>query len=242
MDGKGAVLHVTSGWCTYFSRPFPRNFQYRRLRFAYRAPSFFLAEMSAAGHRVGYLGFDEALELVRGSDQDNHEIARLDLMWITTHGEFRQNGYQFDLHKADLQLNEAQLGFGDPTILILDTCDAVDLLDREWRELWANAVGPNLRLVLGFSTPATVSETTSIRGRAFAQRALHGEPLASAWVDVATSTAYPGTDRAIAFALGDGRDDALSTLSETTLGNLPPARIGGTPTIVDLFEAQETWI
>ena len=60
-EEDSAQLRIGSGWCTSFDRPFPRNLRYRKLRFAYRAPSFFLAEMAAGGFEVGYLRFDEEL-------------------------------------------------------------------------------------------------------------------------------------------------------------------------------------
>jgi hypothetical protein len=63
MGGASTNTRIGAGWCTYFSRPFPWNLSYRRLRFAYRAPSFFLAELAAEGLDVGYVGFDEDLVL-----------------------------------------------------------------------------------------------------------------------------------------------------------------------------------
>jgi hypothetical protein len=157
----------------------------------------------------------------------------LDLLWVTTHGEFGRQGYQLDLHREDLPLAAARLGYGGPNVLVLDTCDAVDLSHPTWQQLWLDAVGPDLRLVLGFSTPATVCESTSLRGRAFAQRILGGEPFASAWLDVATSSAYPGTDHPIAFALADTPQVAEQVLRTASLGNLPGPRGGSGPGVIE---------
>lgn len=240
MNPTRRSLRVDAGWCVSFRRPFPKNFQYRRLRFAYRAPSFFLSEMSKGGHQVGYLGFDEALTLrFSGEEEELGGRQASDFVWITTHGEFTDGGYQFDLHSEDISFGDAYIGrCGGPSVLILDTCDAIDTCRPNWRQRWAESAGPNLRIVLGFSTPATVSEVTSVRGRAFARRLLAGDSIVDAWVDSATNTTYPGTDHAIAFAIGDSRDDAITLLREATLSSLPPPRTGSSPVIVDIAESE----
>jgi hypothetical protein len=230
-------LRVGSGWCTSFNRPWAKKWQYRRLRFAYRAPSFFLSEMATNGLEVSYLQFDEDLDataVVPGGPRvtPSEWTNRVDILWITPHGEFQAHGYQLDLHSVDVPLDNVNLGYGSgPVVVVLDTCWAVNLAAKGWKQLWSQAVGPNLRLVLGFCTPATVCETTSERGRAFAKRVLGGDRLAKAWLDVATNTSYKGTDRAVAIAFGDSQQDAQQVLNSATLWTLPGPRSGGIPVV-----------
>ena len=218
------VISVKAGWSTSYDRPIWQALNYRRLRFAYRAPSFFLDTFSKGGVPVGYLGIDESLSdrsLAAGLQEAGT------ITWITCHGEFGWHGYQFDLHAADAPI--ASLGLGHtgpgPTVLVLDTCYAVDFGYPGWESIWVNSLWPGVRLVLGFASPATIAESTSLRGRTFAELVLSGKALAEAWISAVTEDSYATADVAVAIGFGTTVDDALDVLANASMSYLPSAQL-----------------
>jgi hypothetical protein len=214
------MAQFAAGWSTTFDRGLFSPLRYRRLRFAYRAPTFFLQAITAAGIDVSYVGIDECL--TAGSiSSGRRELPWI--LWVTTHGEFTQRGFQFDLHSKDVGLHEVDWQGSGPSVLILDTCDCVDLGEPNWERRWLSTIEPSLRLVLGFSSPATICEPTSLRGRSFADRILRGDKLVDAWLSAATNDTYPGLDRAVAIAFGSTSEEAELILDTASLSNLPTA-------------------
>lgn len=200
-------MTVGVAWCTYFERTGWQRLQYRRLRYAYRAPSYFLQGMLATGNSARFVRFDDSLVK---NDLAGHgsPASQLDILYVSSHGMTTQAGYSVALTSADLALMSS--GFGDfgPAIVVFDTCHLVESVSKTMMESWRTAaVGPSLRLILGFSSPATVSPRTSLRGLAFA-KALSQMPVSAAWFSSIQETRYLGTDHPIAIAFADDDKEA----------------------------------
>ena len=224
------AVRVGVGWATHFSRSGIKRLQYRRLRYAYRAPSFFLQGMIARGDNLEFVEFDEDLT----STDLNGPAAlapQVDVLYIASHGMTSNSGYQLALHGEDWTLMASTFGSTGPAVVIFDTCNLVDLRRNKWEDDWrTSAIGSALRLVLGFSSPATVSQPTSIRGSAFATE-LDRLPVAEAWYASIQSTSYVGTDRPFAIAFGEDDNDAQNILDTARIDALPGPRTSAIPGI-----------
>jgi hypothetical protein len=220
-------LNVGVAWSTYFERRGFQRLQYRRLRYAYRAPSYFLQGMLARDDHPAFLEFDEDLT---GADLSgfNASSAQLDILYVASHGMTTSSGYEVALNASDWAMMTSEFGKTGPKVVIFDTCDLVDTSSPNWINNWrTSSIGPALRLVLGFSSLATVSQRSSIRGLAFAEE-MARRPLAEAWYASIQETSYIGTDHPIAIALGDDDQDARRVLEETTIDDLPGPRTKST--------------
>lgn len=227
-------MSVAAGaaWCTYFSGTL-RGLKFRRLRYAYRAPSFFTDEWLRAGQAIEFLRFDDNFETSSLDGSTDALAQTVDLLYVTSHGTNNSSGYRAILHGSDWK--PALSGFGSerPTVVVFDTCDLLDGSDPAWSKPWeVSSVGLALRLVLGFSTPATIGQATSIRGRAFVQNLVAGHSFVDAWTGAVIPTSYQGTDQPVAIAFGDSSADASSVLSSASLTSMPAPRTVAVPTVI----------
>ncbi|MFI5697738.1 hypothetical protein ACIA58_38130 [Kribbella sp. NPDC051586] len=119
--------------------------------------------MLAAGANVKFVTFDENLvdqDLDHGGDAQ-----QVDILYVATHRLNGASGYELGLHADDWPVLAG--GFGDrgPVIVVFDCCDLADPAVIDWDRVWrTDKIGPQLRLVLGFASPASVSRQASIRG------------------------------------------------------------------------------
>lgn len=229
----GFDCSIAVGWVTYFERSGIARWRHPRLRYAYRAPAHFVERMVTRGARLASLSFDEHLD----AEVLNARAPDADLLYLVTHGGQGSAGYQTALTNGDWRLAGSHLGQKGPTVAVFDTCDLVDRSSRTWRDFWSSGtVGRRLRLVLGFSSQATVSPLTSRRGDAFAQLILAGRPFAEAWLSAATGTIWPALDHPIVIALGDDEDDARKVARTASLHDLPEPRTTDRPHVYALPE------
>jgi hypothetical protein len=219
------------GWSSHFERPGLQSLFYRKLRYAYRAPSFFLETMLGDQAHVKFLRFDEAL-LRDDLDGTSAQLAEsADLVYFASHGECHAQGYSLILHDSDWKPCAKGLGTGSLSVAVFDTCDLVNLHDPAWREAWIASAGIHLRLLLGFASPATVATDSTVRGKAFAAKIISGKALGAAWLQAVHDTAYAGADVAVAIGLGSDTSDARWALHEMKLADLPRPRTPEFPTV-----------
>jgi hypothetical protein len=218
------------GWSSHFERPGLQSFFYRKLRYAYRAPTFFLEAMLANNATVKFLRFDEALACADLDGTTGQLAESADVVYFASHGEYKAHGYSFILHGSDWRPCTKGLGTSS-SVAVFDTCDLVDLSDPSWRNAWISSVGSYLRLLLGFASPATVATNSTIRGKGFAEQIIAGEPLGPAWLDAVHETAYAGADVGVAIGFGDDQVDAEWALHKMTLNDLPRPRSSALPPV-----------
>jgi hypothetical protein len=219
------------GWSSHFERPGLQSFFYRKLRYAYRAPTFFLEAMLANNVDVKFLRFDEALACADLDGTTGQLAESADLVYFASHGEYKAHGYSFILHGSDWRPCAKGLGTGSLSVAVFDTCDLVDLSDPSWRNAWISSAGSHLRLLLGFASPATVATNSTIRGKGFAEQIIAGDPLGPAWLHAVHDTAYAGADVGVAIGFGDDRADAEWALHKMTLADLPRPRSSASPPV-----------
>ncbi|MEA2233091.1 MAG: hypothetical protein QOD83_2907 [Solirubrobacteraceae bacterium] len=233
-DQGGECVQVTVGalWCTHYSGSV-RALKYRRLRYAYRAPAFFADESLRSGMSVEFLRFDADFE-TRDVDGSTSALAEtVDIVYVSCHGTTGNHGYSAILCSSDWLPAAAGTGASRPVVIVFDTCDLIDLGDPAWRRHWqVPTVGAGLRLLLGFSSPATVGEATSLRGRAFVENLARGDTFVDAWTGAIVRTRYQGTDQAVALAFGDSAQDASSVLRTASLLAMPAPRASLSPIVV----------
>jgi hypothetical protein len=109
-------------------------------------------------------------------------------------------------------------------VAVFDTCDLVDLKDPLWWQHWVWNVGPSLRVLLGFASPATIEQSSTRRGRLFGERIVSGAPIGPSWLEAVHSTGYAGLDLGVAIGLGDSPNDAEWALHRIRMGDLPARR------------------
>jgi hypothetical protein len=216
-------LKVGIGWSTEFDRGWQRLW-YRRLRYAYRAPSFFADLFLEKGYSINFVRFDESL-LLRDLDGTSGRITEnVDLLYIATHGESHNSGYRVALRDQDWAPFASSFGCSGPSVAVFDTCDLINLGDANWLGSWVSNVGSSLRLLLGFASLATFAHDSTRRGQRFAEMILAGDPIGPSWLKAVHSTSYPGLDVGIAVAFGDSSSDAKWALRELKLSDLPAKR------------------
>lgn len=210
-------------WCGEFTRPGlnARLFSPNR-RYFYHAPSLFLETMRDWGHHLAYLRFDEDLTLgdLDGTQRKLHETA--DILYISSHGSFAGNGYSAMLHKSDWHIDLTRIGMQKPTVAVFDTCHLIDP-SVNWRSLWARAIGPSIRLLLGFEGRAAIDRGSAMRGRAFAEHLVNGQTFVDAWLRAVKSTTASPFNKAVAIGIGDNQADANAMLA-ATINNFPGPR------------------
>jgi hypothetical protein len=226
------TLTVGTGWSTHFSGTF-RAMLRRRLRYAYRAPAFFADESLRSGWTVKFVRFDGEFELDDLDGTRNALAESVELLYIASHGTTGANGYSAILHGTDWF--PAALGTGGkrPVVSVFDTCDLLDPNEPNWRTHWEKpSVGKALRLVLGFSSPATCGQATTVRGRAFVENLVaHRQNFVDAWTNAIVATSYQGTDHPVAIAFGDTAADARQIIANASLASIPAPRIANQPTV-----------
>ncbi len=169
-------IRIGVGWSTDFPRPWPNQINYRPLRAAYRAPSFFLESMLGGGSVVGFIKFDEQLQIEQLVGSSASLGARINVLYLVSHGENHNGQYQLDLHKGDWSPAVSGIGDISPTVIVFDTCDLVDLESPNWATYWQSPKIPKtLRIVFGFSSQATVTEETSKASQILRRRHNQGE-------------------------------------------------------------------
>src|SRR5258708_8380206 len=187
-------LSVGVGWSSHFKRSGLKSLLYRKLRYAYRAPAFFAEAMLGHGANIKLLRFDEAL-ISADLDGTSAPLAEsVDLFYCVSHGEYKAASYSLILHNGDWKPCANGLGTNRLAVAVFDTCDLLDLRDPAWPNQWVSSVGPHLRLLLGFASPATVATDSTARGKAFARKIISGDPIGPAWLEAAHGTAYAGAD------------------------------------------------
>lgn len=226
-------MSVTVGavWCTNFSGAL-RAVRHRRLRYAYRAPAFFADEALRSGMTIEFLRFDADFE-TRDVDGTTNALAEsVDVLYLTSHGQTGGKGYSAILHSSDWL--PATTGFGQtrPVVAVFDTCDLLDPSDPNWKVHWeVSTAGTALRLLLGFSSKATVGQATSVRGRAFVKNLAAGDTFVDAWTSAVLKTRYQGTDQPVAVAFGDSANDASTIISSASVAAMPGPRTSATPKV-----------
>ncbi|MEV6236619.1 DUF6345 domain-containing protein [Lentzea sp. NPDC051838] len=225
-------LRIGVGWSTHFPRRGVLNqARCRRLRYAYRAPSFVTEEMVADGSELTFLKFDEGLAISELDGTNNALASNVDFFYVASHGTCATPPqYKLILHGGEWPITGADLGVNGPSVATFDTCDLVDLKHARWKAPWETA-GAQLRLLLGFASAATVAENSTRRGLEFSQKIIAGDPIAQAWLQAVHHNSYQGTDLGIAIAFGDSDKDVDWVLYDMTLGDLPCPRSTGTPVI-----------
>jgi hypothetical protein len=191
--------------------------------------------MVNAGHHVKFMRFDEGLRAQDLDGTNAHVTDAIDFLYLSTHGECRRSQYQAILRDANWRPCESGFGGAGPSIAVFDTCDLVSLTDADWWKPWAASVGPSLRLLLGFGSPATIEQVSTKRGRAFAEEIVSGAPIGPAWIRAVHETGYVGLDVGVAIGFGDSTADANWALRNLTLNDLPAKR--KTPTVMVEMEA-----
>jgi len=93
------------------------------------------------------------------------------------------------------------------------------------------SVGPSLRLLLGFASPASIEHVSTTRARQFAEEILSGAPIGPAWLRAVHDTGYVGLDVGVAIGFGDSAADAKWALRGLTLDDLPAIRKTPTATV-----------
>ena len=224
-------LSIGVGWSSHFKRAGIQSLFYRKLRYAYRAPAFFLEAMLANNAAVKFLRFDEALLPGDLDGTSGHLAESVDLVYFASHGEYKAHSYSLILHGSDWKPCATGLGVSSLSVAVFDTCDLLDLNDSAWHNAWVSGAGPHLRLLLGFASPATVATHSTARGKAFATKIIGGAPLGPAWLEAVHGTAYAGADLGVAVGFGDDTADAKWALDQMTLGDLPRPRSSSSPPI-----------
>lgn len=222
-------------WCGRFERDFLDKILTPDLQYAYRAPSLFHSVLIQTGAvrsgavKIEHFCFDEALQL-RKLSGPSAQLLDVDILYVTTHGIFRRNGYEAMLTSSlptsrSWAPNVTGIGYSGPKVAIFDTCWLIDP-SQPWRLLWQNNLGPKLRIMLGFTGPAAIDRGSATRGGAFALNLANGRTFADAWLDSVTHTTTSQYKKAIAIGIGDAKEDARSTLEKASLTNLPDPRTG----------------
>jgi hypothetical protein len=182
---------------------------------------------------VKFVRFDGEFELGDLNGTRDALAESVDLLYIASHGTTGANGYSAILHGTDWF--PAALGTGGqrPVVAVFDTCDLLDPNDPNWRTHWEKAsVGKALRLVLGFSSPATCGQATTVRGRAFVENLFtHHQNFVDAWDNAIRATRYQGTDHPVAIAFGDDAADARQIIQNASLTAIPGPRNANQPTV-----------
>jgi len=222
------ILTLGILWCGEFSRPGwnARLFSPNR-RYFYHAPSLFLETMRDSGHDLTYLRFDEDLTLGDLDGPRRKLLEKADILYLSSHGSFGGNGYSAMLHNSDWPIDVTRIGIQNPIIAVFDTCHLISS-SVNWRSLWAKAVGPSIRLLLGFEGRAAIDRGSAMRGRAFAEHLLNGQTFVDAWLQAVKSTAASSFNKAIAIGVGDNQADAKAMLS-ATINNFPNPRSSQIP-------------
>jgi hypothetical protein len=222
------TTRIGVAWATHFQRPLTKRLTYRRLRYAYRAPALFLQGMLSSGADIELVAFDENL-----TDADlgpGGGAQQVDILYVATHGMTSAAGFELALHGNDWSLLSGGLGTAGPAIVIFDACNLADPSVAGWETTWrTDQLGTEVRLILGFSSPASVSKQTSIRGTAFAQELYNKLPVTDAWFASIQNTTYVGTDQPLAIALGDDDADAKNVLDHLRIDALPGPRASAVP-------------
>jgi hypothetical protein len=231
-------LSIGVGWSSHFHRTGLRNLyhHYRKLRYAYRAPAFFMEAMLANNATIKFLRFDESLVSADLNGNSKQLAESVDLVYFSSHGEYKAHSYSLILHGSEWKPCDQGLGADSLSVAVFDTCDLLDLNDSAWHNAWVSSVGPHFRLLLGFASPATVATDSTARGKAFAEKIIRGDPLGPAWLQAVHGTAYAGADLGVAIGFGDDSADADWALHDMTLADLPrPRKSSSTP--ITLVEA-----
>src|SRR4051812_35613630 len=111
-------MRIGLAWSTYFDRPWHKRWLYRRLRFAYRAPSLFMAARVAAGDQIEFLTFDEMLT---ADDLDGTAATlahSVDLLYLAAHGACPQGQFQAILQRRDWEPARSGLGDVRPVVAV----------------------------------------------------------------------------------------------------------------------------
>lgn len=192
-------------WATFFHR---RGLTWLpRLTYAYRAPMLFGGAASESGLFRGVVGGVD--ERARAGDYDGRRTRkadRFDLLYVGAHGRLRSHEFELLFHDDEWRPASAGLDGNGPRIAVFDACDLFDPADPDWGLPWVSQMRPNLRLVLGFGSLATISRGSALRGEEFAERLDSGQPVVTAWIGAVKSCSAHRRDRPV--AIGFGRDEA----------------------------------
>lgn len=205
------VIRVLTAWTTFFRPRWP--LWLLRLGYAYRAPTLFGSQMARqAGVSSGLAVPDERL---LGADYDGRRDRlgdTCDLLYIAAHGRQKAGGFELLLHSDEWRPAESGLDGDGPRIVVFDACDLLDPGDPNWAASWSSEIRPNLRLVLGFASLATVSKAGGLRGEAFAELATSGMSVAQAWHLAVKGHSGHTRDRPVAIAFGSDAGEAEEIL------------------------------
>src|SRR5680860_344414 len=197
-----------------------------RLAYAYRAPMLFAGEGVRRGLFSGTVG--GADEQVLAADYDgrgDRNADGTDMIYMAGHGRLRSGEFELLLHSDEWRPASSGLDAGGPKIAIFDACDLVDLQDTRWSDPWRAQIRPNLRMLLGFNSLATVKKGAALRGEEFASRLSRGEPVAGAWIGAVKQHDAHGRERPVAIGFGSSVADADRLLENATFADvlaMPP--------------------
>lgn len=223
-------------WCASFHRrSLFSSFWIRSLRHAYLGPAHLAHGLQAAGHCVAFVACDEKLDVPDFDGTNDRIDDSVDLLHIATHGRTGSTGYAPLFRTADWTPTATGLGGTRLKVVAFETCNLIDpTAGAPWQASWSN-LGQSVRILLGFEGLVAMDRPSALRGQAFADNLLHGDPFAKAWIDAAHSTGVNSSyNTPIAIGIGDTLADARNVLATASLLNPPSPWSGGTP----FFEVQ----
>ncbi|HTD58909.1 MAG TPA: DUF6345 domain-containing protein [Solirubrobacteraceae bacterium] len=175
--------------------------------------------------RVEVTGADERLLASDYDGRTKRMADGADILYIAGHGRQARGQFELLLHSDEWRPASAGLDGNGPRVAIFDACNLITPNDGDWAAPWMAAVRPNLRLVLGFASNATVSKAASFRGEEFAERVARGDTIAGAWIAAVRSHDAHGRDRPVAIAFGSDDTEAKHLLGHGNLAtvlSMPP--------------------
>lgn len=222
-------VYVGILWCGNFNRGLLNRLWVRNLRYAYRAPSLFVSKMIASGAaEIAHYFFDETLSLSNLDGSTRSIQDEVDILYVSTHGQFTPNGYEALLETVNWSPSATGIGATRLKVAVFDTCHLIDG-SQNWQQHWQTNLGPELRVLLGFDGLAAIDRGSATRGGAFAENLVKGQAFADAWLGAVKNTRISQHSKAVAIGIGDDPTDAQFVLNTATLYNLPPARMTQQP-------------
>jgi hypothetical protein len=222
-------LNIGLFWCTFFQRSFLSR--PRQLYDAYRPPSLFVSKMRDAGHEVQFLVCDDLLQIGDLDGTSRMLQDKVQLLYVMTHGEFKNTGYEVYLHMANWVPGTTGIGQNNLAVIVFDTCNLIDTSSiPNWQGVWRTAaLGPNVRLLLGFDGPVIIDRSSALRGKAFADNLLNGNTFVDAWISAVYSTVRSNHRKPVAIGIGDDAAGAQAVLNSASISSMPSRRGTGTP-------------
>jgi hypothetical protein len=193
--------------------------------------------MRDAGHEIQFLICDDLLQLADLDGTSRRLQNDVQLLYVMTHGEFKNTGYEVCLHSADWVPGTTGIGQNNLAVAVFDTCGLIDKSSiPNWQAVWRTAnVGPTVRLLLGFDGPVLIDRASGLRGKAFAENLLSGNTFADAWIGAVHSTVPSSSGKAVAIGIGDHAAGAQNILDTASISFMPSPRGTGVPSFKERY-------